>query len=107
MLPPGDAVEQVLGDAQIEAFYDRVEQREPLRVLTAVVLQVVVLLNVGLERRHLVGDRERFAAGGERHEVHLRGVFRDVDEIVRRRVPIGILRERIAGVPVRVGVEER
>ena len=56
-----DVVEDVLGEAQVQLVHHRQEHPAALRVLAAVLAQVLVLIDVGLERLGLLGGRERAA----------------------------------------------
>src|SRR5687768_14249974 len=60
--------------------------------------QVFILLDVLLERVGLLLRGERDPALGERDEVHLRRVTRDVDQVVDLSVAISVGREDIARV---------
>ena len=63
-------------------------------------LKYGVLLDVGLECRRLLRRREHASVRvGERHEVHLRRVARDVDQVVSgEAVAVHVAREHIAQV---------
>ena len=77
-----DVAEEVLRDREVRLPEHRHHHAVALSVLAAVLAQILVLLDVGLERRGLLGGRERARADGERREVHLGLVARDVDQVV-------------------------
>src|SRR5947208_2213488 len=52
--PPGDAVEDVLGQVQVDRVDHRQEEGAPFRILTAVRAQIAVRLNELLERSGLI-----------------------------------------------------
>ena len=103
--PEGDEVKvqgacDVLNEAQVHLVEHREEQRAALGVLTPVFAQIRVLLNVSLERGHLLGHGEDAAVGVcELHEVHLRCVPRNVNQVVPRvPVAVHVVREHIAQI---------
>src|SRR2546425_9993504 len=101
-------MKHVLNQAEVQPLDDRVEQRAALRVLAPMFVQVVVLLDVGLECSRLIVRGECFPARRKRLEVHLRRVAGNVNEIVGGgAVAVHVAREDVARVAVGVGVEER
>jgi hypothetical protein len=73
-----------------------------------VLAQVAARVDQLLERGGLVGGREGTAADGQRFEIHLRDVARNVDQVVaRHRVAVGVTREHEARVAIGVAVVER
>ena len=98
------AEREVLKDPQIDVVVPRVHRAGPLGDLAAMLAQVVVLLDEGVERVPLLlrGD-VRAAAGGAIGEHDLALVARDVDQVVAARA----VAVHVAGVDERVAVAAR
>ena len=106
---PATLTNEVLRDAEVEPVRPSAATTRRVRVLAPARAQVLVLIDVGIPRRGLLGGRERrgHAWRARLHEVHLRLIARHVDQVVGAAVPVHVGGEHVAGIADRPALPER